>query len=253
MSYMEVVFRNVQNRFGAYSRQRSPVAPWVSHQLIREPTFGTVNHAHTTFTPQVGCACDPHSDGHKGIESPGDSNGKPPVNVAASFHTPVIVLVATGGQQSCAVRTQRGKVNTNNCTQVHIRRLKVFTNNLLKNPELTMKYSKTLCYVSKHLQLLSSATVHGEKIACFIYMVNISQQCKAGGLSFNLGCTHDAAGAFINTAQGINVTCPWDLQNTVSCPSWDLILSNNPWLFDLFYGHILGKAIRSKSSTMKLI
>lgn len=25
-----------------------------------------------------------------------------------------------------------------------------------------------------------------------------------------------AAGAFIKTAQGINVTCTWDLQNTVS-------------------------------------
>lgn len=65
VSYIKLVFRNVQNRFGAYSRWRSPVAPWVSHHLIREPTFGTTNHANTTFTPQVGCACDPHSDGHR--------------------------------------------------------------------------------------------------------------------------------------------------------------------------------------------
>lgn len=68
----------------------------------------------------------------------------------------------------------------------------------------------------------------GQGILFFPLPANL-KQCV---LSSNLGCTHDAAGAFIKTAQGINVTCTWDLHhflsllgpNSVNNPSTQMII-----------------------------
>lgn len=253
-------------------------APWISNQLIRGLTHRTNNHAHTTFKPKVRCKCDPYSHGHRenmqtqyrehcltwGFES---KTTVPPVRF---FYYSANSLC--GHWWSVELYSEcKVKVRIYNYTPVHMRRWKysqrIVGLQILKWLWNIPKYSEIFWNVRKHLYLLSSVTIHAEEIAYFIYRRGqtffsfpANFNLKPCVLSSNLGCTHDAAGAFI-PAQGIDVTCPWDLQNTISCPRWVLILSTiHPirWLFVLLYYHILdmwGHSPRTAllSSSIKII